>query len=187
MSAPSQIDTQDVAAQPSRLGLGLLQRSTLGSTLTPAGLMRAAMAGSGEEHGFTHIPRRARWWFNLLTWRRHGFALTRTLLVVRHGRLRRSFQALQHELETLARRKSALEDVELEIMERAEGLRDLPADECAQREEGAVRDEELLGSIDEQLAKHREEEEAAAEEADTSRITDDHQSEGKHRLQSDEQ
>lgn len=54
-------------------------------------------------------------------------------------------------------------------------------------EEGAVRDEELLGSIDEQLAKHREEEEAAAEEADTTRITDDHQSEGKHRLQSDEQ
>ena len=68
-----------------------------GPGLTPAGLMRAAMAGSGEEHGFTHIPRRARWWFNLLTWRRHGFALTRTLLVVRHGRLRRSFQALQHE------------------------------------------------------------------------------------------
>lgn len=54
-------------------------------------------------------------------------------------------------------------------------------------EEGAVRDEELLGSIDKQLAKHREEEEAAAAEADTSRITDDHQSEGKHRLQSDDQ
>ena len=47
-------------------------------------------------------------------------------------------------------------------------------------EEGAVRDEELLGSIDEQLAKHREEE--AAQPADTARITDDHQNEGKHRL-----
>lgn len=46
-------------------------------------------------------------------------------------------------------------------------------------EEGAVRDEELLGSIDEQLAKHREEE---AQPADTTRITDDHQNEGKHRL-----
>ncbi|MDO4238830.1 PH domain-containing protein [Micrococcus sp.] len=68
-----------------------------GPGLTPAGLMQAAMTGSGEEHGFTHVPRRARWWFNLLTWRRHGFALTRTLLVVRRGRLRRSFQALQHE------------------------------------------------------------------------------------------
>lgn len=51
-------------------------------------------------------------------------------------------------------------------------------------EEGAVRDEELLGSIDEQLAKHREEE--AAQPADTNRITDDHQNEGKHRLQTDE-
>ena len=47
-------------------------------------------------------------------------------------------------------------------------------------EEGAVRDEELLGSIDEQLAKHREEE--ATQPADTTRITDDHQNEGKHRL-----
>ena len=47
-------------------------------------------------------------------------------------------------------------------------------------EEGAVRDEELLGSIDEQLAKHREEE--AAQPADTTRVTDDHQNEGKHRL-----
>ncbi|WP_284864835.1 hypothetical protein [Corynebacterium rhinophilum] len=62
-----------------------------------------------------------------------------------------------------------------------------PENDSDLAEEGAVRDEELLGSIDEQLAKHREEEEAAAEEADTSRITDDHQSEGKHRLQSDEQ
>ena len=47
-------------------------------------------------------------------------------------------------------------------------------------EEGAMRDEELLGSIDEQLAKHREEE--AAQPADTTRVTDDHQNEGKHRL-----
>ena len=47
-------------------------------------------------------------------------------------------------------------------------------------EEGAVRDEALLGSIDEQLAKHREEE--AAQPADTTRVTDDHQNEGKHRL-----
>lgn len=53
-------------------------------------------------------------------------------------------------------------------------------------EEGVVeRDEELLGSIDEQLAKHKEE--AAAAEADTSRITDDREDEGKHRLQTDEQ
>ncbi|HAT6551551.1 TPA: hypothetical protein JAK04_002238 [Corynebacterium striatum] len=54
-------------------------------------------------------------------------------------------------------------------------------------EEGVVeRDEELLGSIDEQLAKHKEEPEAAAD-ADTSRITDDRDDEGKHRLQTNEQ
>lgn len=54
-------------------------------------------------------------------------------------------------------------------------------------EEGVVeRDEELLGSIDEQLAKHKEETEAAAD-ADTSRITDDRDDEGKHRLQTNEQ
>lgn len=34
----------------------------------------------------------------------------------------KDLQALQHELESLARRQSALEDVELEVMERAEGL-----------------------------------------------------------------
>jgi predicted nucleic acid-binding Zn-ribbon protein len=34
----------------------------------------------------------------------------------------KDMQALQHELESLARRQSALEDIELEVMERAEGL-----------------------------------------------------------------
>lgn len=68
-------------------------------------------------------------------------------------------------------------------------------------EEGVVeRDEELLGSLDEQLAKHREEETAIQDaveteievsnadkkDADTSRITDDHESEGKHRLQTED-
>jgi predicted nucleic acid-binding Zn-ribbon protein len=34
----------------------------------------------------------------------------------------KDMQALQHEVESLARRQSALEDIELEVMERAEGL-----------------------------------------------------------------
>ena len=34
----------------------------------------------------------------------------------------KDLQALQHEVESLARRQTALEDVELEVMERAEGL-----------------------------------------------------------------
>ena len=68
-------------------------------------------------------------------------------------------------------------------------------------EDGVVeRDEELLGSLDEQLAQHREEENAIrdaieteievsnadSEGADTARLTDDHEAEGKHRLRTDE-
>ncbi|HYO17343.1 MAG TPA: C4-type zinc ribbon domain-containing protein [Dermatophilaceae bacterium] len=34
----------------------------------------------------------------------------------------KDMQALQHEVESLARRQSALEDIEIEVMERAEGL-----------------------------------------------------------------
>lgn len=53
------------------------------------------------------------------------------------------------------------------------------------------RDEELFGSIDEQLARHRAEAEGAEGAADgaeaphTNRVTDDHENEGKHRLQGD--
>lgn len=47
----------------------------------------------------------------------------------------KELQNLQHELETLARRQSELEDVELEVMERAESLQtDLTAKEGAQLE-----------------------------------------------------
>lgn len=68
-------------------------------------------------------------------------------------------------------------------------------------EDGVVeRDEELLGSIDQQLAQHREEENAIrdaieteievsnadSEGTDTARLTDDHEAEGKHRLRTDE-
>ena len=65
--------------------------------LTPAGLMHLGLHGSGTEGGFRHIPRRARWWFNLRSWHRTGCTTTRTLLVVRRGRWNRSFQTLQHE------------------------------------------------------------------------------------------
>ncbi|HWC23994.1 MAG TPA: C4-type zinc ribbon domain-containing protein [Flexivirga sp.] len=47
----------------------------------------------------------------------------------------KELQNLQHELDTLARRQSELEDVELEVMERAESLQaDLTAKETAQQE-----------------------------------------------------
>lgn len=65
--------------------------------LTPARLMHLGLHGSGTEGGFRHIPRRGRWWFNQLTWRRRGFTTTRALLVVRRGRWNRVLQTLQHE------------------------------------------------------------------------------------------
>ncbi|OFT61095.1 hypothetical protein [Corynebacterium sp. HMSC05E07] len=78
----------------------------------------------------------------------------------------------------------------------------VPAQGSDLAEDGVVeRDEELLGSLDEQLAKHREEETATrnaieteievsnadSEGVDTSRITDDHESEGKHRLRTEDE
>ena len=78
----------------------------------------------------------------------------------------------------------------------------VPAQGSDLAEDGVVeRDEELLGSLDEQLAKHRAEETAVqdaidteievsnadSEGVDTSRITDDHESEGKHRLRTEDE
>lgn len=64
----------------------------------------------------------------------------------------KELQNLQHELETLARRQSELEDVELEVMERAESLQsDLTAKEAAQQE-AQQRVEELQSAKDKALA-----------------------------------
>lgn len=64
----------------------------------------------------------------------------------------KELQNLQHELETLARRQSELEDVELEVMERAESLQsDLTAKEAAQQE-AQQRVEELQSAKDTALA-----------------------------------
>ncbi|MBD8042317.1 PH domain-containing protein [Arthrobacter sp. Sa2BUA2] len=62
----------------------------------PYGLFAAGMAGSGEAHGFTNSPRRARW-VAPLQWRRSGFAVTQTALLSRSGRLWRSLAVVPHE------------------------------------------------------------------------------------------
>ena len=62
----------------------------------PVGLFRAGVEGSGEDHGFTTSPRRARW-VAPLQWRRSGFALTGTALLTRTGRLWRSLAVVPHE------------------------------------------------------------------------------------------
>ena len=64
----------------------------------------------------------------------------------------KDMQALHHEVESLARRQSDLEDVELEVMERAEGLAaDVSRLETA-RAQLADRVEELKASRDKALA-----------------------------------
>lgn len=64
----------------------------------------------------------------------------------------KELQNLQHELETLARRQSELEEIELEVMERAEALQsDLSAKETAQQE-AQQRVEQLTGERDKALA-----------------------------------
>ena len=57
----------------------------------------------------------------------------------------KDLQALQHELESLARRQSELEDVELEVMERAEERRGA-LEEASAREPGLVEEVERLRS-----------------------------------------
>ncbi|MFZ3452051.1 PH domain-containing protein [Arthrobacter sp. 7Tela_A1] len=65
-------------------------------TADPVGLFTAGIQGSGEDHGFTVSPRRARW-VAPLQWRRSGYALTGTALLSRRGRLWRSLAVVPHE------------------------------------------------------------------------------------------
>jgi predicted nucleic acid-binding Zn-ribbon protein len=55
----------------------------------------------------------------------------------------KDMQALQHEVDSLTRRQAELEDVELEVMERAEALAAAVATAQSQREELAARVDEL--------------------------------------------
>ncbi|WP_129660325.1 PH domain-containing protein [Rothia halotolerans] len=57
--------------------------------------LRAALEGSGTEHGFTVSPGSARW-VDPLTYRRNGYGATRDLLLVRSGRLRRRLAVMPH-------------------------------------------------------------------------------------------
>ena len=61
----------------------------------PGAVVDAAMTGSGSGHGFVTSPRQARWldWFS---WRRNGFRITRTALLVRQGVIERSLILVPH-------------------------------------------------------------------------------------------
>lgn len=62
----------------------------------------------------------------------------------------KDLQALQHELDTLARRQGVLEDAELEIMERAEGLRERLEKLTTAADEAEVKVKVLKAEIAEQ-------------------------------------
>jgi predicted nucleic acid-binding Zn-ribbon protein len=64
----------------------------------------------------------------------------------------KQLQSLQSELESLARRQSDLEDIELEIMERVEGARAAVAQLTEERDELADERENLATSVHEQLS-----------------------------------
>jgi uncharacterized protein len=64
----------------------------------------------------------------------------------------KQLQSIQAELDSLARRKSDLEDVELEIMERVEGARAAVAQLTAERDDLASERETIATSVHEQLS-----------------------------------
>lgn len=55
----------------------------------------AAMTGVGQDHSFVVSPRQARW-LDPISWRRNGFRITRTVLLVRRGALRRELVLVPH-------------------------------------------------------------------------------------------
>jgi predicted nucleic acid-binding Zn-ribbon protein len=69
----------------------------------------------------------------------------------------KDLQALQHELTSLARRQSELEDLEIEVMERAEGLEKRVADLEARRRAVDVQLDEVRAALDEASVKLDEE------------------------------
>ena len=62
----------------------------------PVDLFTAGISGKGTGCGFTTTPRRARW-IAPLAWRRNGFALTDTALLIRSGALWRVLSVVPHE------------------------------------------------------------------------------------------
>ncbi|WP_407344656.1 PH domain-containing protein [Pengzhenrongella phosphoraccumulans] len=62
----------------------------------PRALLAAGMDGTGEDEGFTTMPRRARW-LDPFAWRRTGFVVTDRALLIRSGWLIRRLTLVPHE------------------------------------------------------------------------------------------
>ena len=61
-----------------------------------AEVIRIGLVGSGEEQGYRHSPRSARW-VDPLTWRRNAVRTTQTMVLMRGGRLSRRLVLMPHE------------------------------------------------------------------------------------------
>ncbi|MBK5248858.1 MAG: PH domain-containing protein [Actinomycetales bacterium] len=62
----------------------------------PLELLATGMTGTGEDEGFVTSPRRSRW-LDWITWRRNGFRVTDTAILLRSGRIWRHFVLVPHE------------------------------------------------------------------------------------------
>lgn len=82
-----------------------------------AQIIRTGVVGSGEDQGYRHSPRSARW-VDPLTWRRNAVRSTQTMMLIRGGRLTRRLTLMPHE------RVQSL-SVEQGPLERRLGLADL--------------------------------------------------------------
>jgi len=65
-------------------------------TEDPFGVFTAGLVGQNNDGGFVTSPERVRW-LSFLTWRRNGFAVTKTALLARSGRFVRSLAVVPHE------------------------------------------------------------------------------------------
>lgn len=62
----------------------------------PEVVVPAALSGTLDDGGFLHSPPAARW-VDPVAWRRNGLLITRTALLMRHGRLTRILTVVPHE------------------------------------------------------------------------------------------
>ncbi len=62
----------------------------------PLPVLDSGLTGRGDPHGFVTSPRRARW-LDPLSWRRNGYAATRTVLLSRSGVLTRVLVVVPHQ------------------------------------------------------------------------------------------
>lgn len=62
----------------------------------PFDVFAAGLRGRGDQHGFQHSPRSARW-IDPLAWRYNAYRATSTALLCRHGFITRRLQVIPHE------------------------------------------------------------------------------------------